>query len=64
MKTLTEVILDLEACKDYNENHTLETAFRFMEDLRKDALVLALHLKQLEVHVERNTSADRRIGQL
>jgi hypothetical protein len=52
MPSLVDIITDLEECAHY-QSHDINTAFRFLEDLRKDVLALALHVKQHEVELGR-----------
>lgn len=52
MPSLTEIIKDLEDCKEYDHNHTMETAFRYMENLRSNMLDLALHVKNNQLRTE------------
>lgn len=56
-RTLEHIIEDLEACKEYNVQGTLQAAYRYMEDLRLNMLALARNISRLEITLAR-TSED------
>lgn len=47
-RSLTDIALDLQECANYNDNHTLEVAFRYLDDLRMDMLMLVEHLQEVK----------------
>jgi hypothetical protein len=47
-RTLDEIEKDLRACEEYGLHGTIQSAFRYMGDLRVNMLALVQHVQELK----------------